>query len=77
MIDSEEKDLGKEGYFTTAQRICINQERGHLLQDHIYEDDYEQPPQIELKINFILGKLNANHNERNRIQDRINHQFNN
>lgn len=55
----------KDGYFTTGERICINQERGMILQ--LVETEEEQEPilipmyawsdKLEAKINFLLMKI--------------------
>jgi hypothetical protein len=50
--DSQEKEVGKAGFFTVGERISINQERGYLYsargEDELRE--YKVPYWIELKI---------------------------
>ena len=55
--DSQLKEVGKRGIFTTRKRICINQERGYLYSELSYLVEvepplrpYKIPEHIQLKI---------------------------
>lgn len=50
--DSQEKEVGKAGFFTVGERISINQERGYLYSMRSDEElrEYKVPDWIEQKI---------------------------
>lgn len=51
--DSQEKEVGKAGFFTVFERISINQERGYLYSMRSYDEslrEYKVPDWIEQKI---------------------------
>lgn len=56
--DSQEKEVGRRGFFTVLERICINQERGYLYSMRSFINrtidapmrEYKVPERIELKI---------------------------
>ncbi|MFY7938500.1 MAG: hypothetical protein ACOVOQ_14050 [Flavobacterium sp.] len=50
----------KGRFFTIGERICINQERGLLIQEDydIESHNYQQPQTICNKIDFIVRKIN-------------------
>lgn len=59
---SWQTEIGKAPFFTTAERICINQERGALLSQLNPETPpgqirhYQCPSKLEAKILFHLRK---------------------
>ena len=50
--DSQEKEVGKAGFFTVGERISINQERGYLYSKRGEEElrEYKVPDWIEQQI---------------------------
>lgn len=73
-------DLQKDGrmqVFKPGERICINQERGALLSQMNYENgesfkcevrEYEVPPDLEVKIKFIIEKMKQTNFRANEYQ---------
>ena len=47
-----------KGVFTIGERICINQERGRLMDDDKEVIEFEYSKQLQNKINFTLSKIN-------------------
>lgn len=52
--DSQLKEKGKAGHFSTMERIRINQERGQLLADN---DNYRHDLALRQKIEFVIEKI--------------------
>lgn len=52
--DSQLKEKGKAGHFSTMERIRINQERGQLLADN---DNYRHELALKQKIEFVIDKI--------------------
>lgn len=51
--DSESQEIGKLKYFTTGQRIVINQERAAIMAGL----DYTQNEPLEDKIQFVISQI--------------------
>ena len=61
--DSQLKEVGKRGIFTTGERICINQERGYLYSELSYLVEVEPPPLRPYKIpEHIQLKIRKSYN---------------
>lgn len=52
-FDSESQSKGKSKYFTTGQRIVINQERAALMAG----SEYSQNEFMEDKIQFVINQI--------------------
>lgn len=52
--DSQLKEKGKAGHFSTMERIRINQERGQLLSGN---DNYRHELALKQKIEFVIEKI--------------------
>lgn len=60
IYDSDTITTTGNGYLTTGQRICINQERAFLMREDIREADFIQSKLVNEKVDFVLQKIKEN-----------------
>jgi len=48
----------KGGVFSIGERICINQERGRLMDDEREVEPYPYSKSLQAKIDFTIMKIN-------------------
>lgn len=48
----------KSGVFSIGERICINQERGRLMDDEREAEPYPYSKSLKAKLDFTIMKIN-------------------
>lgn len=60
LYDTDTKTTQGKSFLTVGQRICINQERAFLMRDFPDDEDFEQSPNVNEKITFIIQQIRTN-----------------